>query len=69
MIIDSRLKNTYLSEFTQYEILLKKLDQTLLSYTKKKNFAYSSRIKSIESISEKIETGRYEKWDDIDEVV
>lgn len=69
MIIDPKINTKYRLEFTYYEFVLKILDQTLLSYTRKNNFAYSSRIKSIESICEKIETGRFSTWKDIDDKI
>ena len=69
MIVDPRIRTAYNNELNSYKYLLNIIDQTLLSYSKKKNFAYSSRIKSIESISEKIDTGRFKTWDEIDDKI
>ncbi len=69
MIVDPRIRTAYNNELNSYKYLLNIIDQTLLSYSKKKNFAYSSRIKTIESISEKIDTGRFKTWDEIDDKI
>lgn len=69
MIVDPRIQTAYNAEINLYKYLLNIIDQTLLSYSKKKNFAYASRIKTIESISEKIETGRFKSWEEIDDKI
>lgn len=45
------------------------IDQTILNYSLENHFAYSSRIKAVESVSEKIEGGRYKDWNSIDDFI
>ena len=66
MIIDSKLKMRYDFEEPYFEFIQNYLDQTLMNYANKNLFAYSSRVKSLSSISEKIETGRFNSWDELD---
>jgi ppGpp synthetase/RelA/SpoT-type nucleotidyltranferase len=42
--------------------------QTLLNYCDKYGFAFTWRLKTPESLAEKIETGRFSKWSDIDDL-
>ncbi|MFZ1586813.1 MAG: hypothetical protein WAT40_18755, partial [Saprospiraceae bacterium] len=45
------------------------VDQTLINYYSKNHFAYSSRIKELDSLAEKIESGRYNDWNSIDDFI
>lgn len=69
MILDSRISSKYKLYLPYFEFVQNSLDQTLMNYAKKHLFAYTSRIKKLDSISEKIETGRYSSWVDIDDFV
>lgn len=69
MIVDSRLKAKFNMQKPYYGYIQEYLDQTLLNYASKKLFAYSSRIKALDSVSEKIEGGRFTCWNDIDDLV
>lgn len=42
---------------------------SLQTYCDEHNFALVSRIKTLDSLSEKIESGRYSKWSEIDDLV
>lgn len=69
MIVDSRISSKYNLFKPYFEFIQDSLDQTLMNYSKKHLFAYSSRIKTLQSTSEKIETGRYHSWSEIDDFV
>lgn len=69
MIIDAKLKTKYDFEEPYFEYIQNYLDQTLMNYAKKNLFAYSSRIKSLSSISEKIESGRFNSWEELDDFI
>lgn len=69
MIVDAKLNGKYNLFRPYFEFIQDLLDQTLMNYSKKNLFAYTSRIKEINSISEKIETGRYSSWTDIDDFI
>ncbi|MGL5941240.1 MAG: hypothetical protein ACRC2S_12740 [Waterburya sp.] len=59
-------------KYNQYEPFIqevaKKVKETLLNFCDAKGYAFTSRIKTIESLAEKIETGRFKKWSDLDDL-
>ncbi|MBK7386742.1 MAG: hypothetical protein IPI63_08450 [Methanothrix sp.] len=46
----------------------KTVDTTVSTFCSKSGFAYINRIKTLDSLAEKIETGRFERWSDIDDL-
>jgi len=50
------------------EIIAGKVKGTLLPYCEQRGFAFASRTKTLESIAEKIETGRYPRWSALDDL-
>jgi ppGpp synthetase/RelA/SpoT-type nucleotidyltranferase len=42
---------------------------SLIAFCEQRNFPYSGRIKTIESLAEKIESGRYQKISDIEDMI
>jgi len=69
MIIPQHIKQNY-QYFEPYYYKVKEiLDQTLISFCSKNLFAYTSRIKELNSLAEKIESGRFNDWDSIDDFV
>lgn len=68
MIYPSILERKY----NEYSPFVKRVSetvkQTLVNLCEIKGYAFTSRIKSIESLAEKIETGRFKKWSDIDDL-
>ena len=68
MIYPSILERKY-DEYRPFvEEAAKKVKETLLNFSDRQGYAFISRIKSIESIAEKIETGRFKKWSEIDDL-
>ena len=68
MIYPSILERKY-NEYKPFvEEVAKKARETLLNFCDRRGYAFISRIKSIESLAEKIETGRFEKWSDLDDL-
>jgi len=59
-------------KFDFHQPYIKKLgtfvNQTLFSYCGENNFAYTYRYKTLESLAEKIETGRYNSWESLDDL-
>jgi ppGpp synthetase/RelA/SpoT-type nucleotidyltranferase len=45
-----------------------RVKSTLNKFCEEKGYAFTSRIKSIESLAEKIETGRFKKWSDLNDL-
>lgn len=68
MIIAKEIQLKYQDIIDNLKQMKKIVDTTLLTYCNKKEFAYCSRIKSIGSLAEKIESGRFLKWEDIDDL-
>ncbi len=68
MIYPSILERKY----NEYEPFVKevarRVKETLLNFSDRQGYAFISRIKSIESVAEKIETGRFEKCSNIDDL-
>jgi ppGpp synthetase/RelA/SpoT-type nucleotidyltranferase len=48
---------------------MERLKETLLAFADTRGYAVVGRLKTIESLSEKIETGRYLSWSSIDDLV
>ena len=59
-------------QYQQYlpfvEEVAKRVKSTLVNFCEQKGYAFTSRIKTIESLAEKIETGRFKKWSDLDDL-
>ncbi len=67
MIIPKEIKLKYDHWQPYIERLGELVDQTLFPYCQEYHFAYTSRCKTIESVSEKIETGRFSSWESLDD--
>ena len=68
MIYPSILERKF-NEYKPFvEVVAKKTKETLLNFCDRQGYAFTSRIKSIESVAEKIETGRFKKWSDLDDL-
>jgi ppGpp synthetase/RelA/SpoT-type nucleotidyltranferase len=69
MIIPKDIAQNY-NYLEPYFIKVKEIvDQTLINYSSQNLFAYSSRIKALDSLAEKIESGRYKDWNSVDDFV
>jgi len=69
MIIPVRILNKYKSVEPYLEPLRIRVRDTLLVICEREGFALVSRVKSLASVSEKVETGRYAAWSEIDDLV
>jgi ppGpp synthetase/RelA/SpoT-type nucleotidyltranferase len=68
MIYPSILERKY-NEYKPFvEEVSRRGKETLLNFCDRRGYAFTSRIKSIESVAEKIETGRFKKWSDLDDL-
>lgn len=68
MIYPSILDRKYNQYKPFVDEVAKKVKETLLNFCDTKRYAFTSRIKTIESLAEKIETGRFKKWSDLDDL-
>jgi ppGpp synthetase/RelA/SpoT-type nucleotidyltranferase len=67
MITPFVLSQKYNEHLKYINLLVEKVRPTVINFCEEHNFAFTSRIKTVESLAEKIETGRYNKWDDLDD--
>ena len=68
MIYPSILDRKYQEYKPFVEEVAKRVKSTLINFCEGKGYAFTSRIKSVESLAEKIETGRFKKWTDLDDL-
>jgi ppGpp synthetase/RelA/SpoT-type nucleotidyltranferase len=69
MITPARILNKYRSVEPYLAPVRDRVRDSLLVFSESKGFALVSRIKSLESVAEKVETGRFGKWAEIDDLV
>src|SRR5689334_6144814 len=69
MIVPSPVELAYSSVRPHLEALQKLVRDTLHSYADPRGYAVISRVKKLESVAEKIESGRFAAWSDIDDLV
>lgn len=68
MIYPSILDRKY-NEYKPFvKEVARQVKETLLNFCDNKGYAFTSRVKTIESLAEKIETGRFQKWSDLDDL-
>jgi ppGpp synthetase/RelA/SpoT-type nucleotidyltranferase len=59
MIYPSILERKYNEYLPFVRVVAERVKSTLVNFCESRGYAFSSRIKSIESLAEKIETGRF----------
>lgn len=69
MIIPKDIAHSYYFFLPHFVKVQEIVDQTLLNFSSSNHFAYSSRVKELDSIAEKIESGRYNDWNSIDDFI
>lgn len=68
MIVPAEVRRRFNQSAKYIELSGKKIKEQLSNYCSKNGYAFLWRVKELESISEKIETGRYSKWSDLDDL-
>lgn len=69
MITPAQILNKYRSVEPYLEPVRIRVRNTLLTLCEAEGFALVSRVKAIDSVSEKVETGRFSSWKEIDDLV
>jgi ppGpp synthetase/RelA/SpoT-type nucleotidyltranferase len=69
MVIPAEILSRYALIQPYLEPLLKIVHETLSAYCERQGFALVHRLKTMESLCEKIESGRYPNWEEIDDLV
>ena len=67
MIVSPLIKQEFERKYPYIELLYKNVRAILFTYCSNNGFAFTDRIKTMDSLSEKIETGRFNKWSDIED--
>jgi ppGpp synthetase/RelA/SpoT-type nucleotidyltranferase len=68
MIYPSILDRQYEQYLPFVKEVAKRVRETMLNFCDSNGYALTCRIKTIESLAEKIETGRFEKWSKLDDL-
>lgn len=68
MITPARILNKFRSAEPYLELVRARVRESLLVLCERDGFALVSRIKALESVCEKVETGRFASWNDIDDL-
>jgi len=68
MIYPSILDRQYEQYLPFVKEVAKRVRETMLNFCDSNGYALTSRIKTIESLAEKIETGRFKKWSELDDL-
>jgi ppGpp synthetase/RelA/SpoT-type nucleotidyltranferase len=69
MIVSNEIRSKYNLLAPHFFKMREQVDSILFNYCQNHNFAYTSRTKELNSLSEKFETGRFSSWDEIDDMV
>lgn len=67
MIVSPPIKQEFERKYPFIKILYNNVREILFNYCSNNGFAFTDRIKTVDSLSEKIETGRFKKWTDIED--
>lgn len=68
MAVPSRLLNAYSQILADLDAVERYVAQTLRPWCDDRGYPFKGRKKTIESLSEKLESGRYNAWSDIDDL-
>lgn len=68
MIYPPILDRQYQQYYPLLEAAAKQVKSTMLIFCDRKGYVLTSRIKTIESVAEKIETGRFKKWSELNDL-
>lgn len=68
MIVPARLRTLFDEAAPFVKHVQKKVRETLVGYAEQEGFAFVGRPKSLESLAEKIESGRFPGWAEIDDL-
>src|SRR6266568_86888 len=68
MPVPSRLEEAYSEARPAVEALGQYVSSTIRPWCDRNDFLFSGRIKTVESLSEKLESGRYDCWSGIDDL-
>ncbi|HEV3167561.1 MAG TPA: hypothetical protein VGZ22_26390 [Isosphaeraceae bacterium] len=68
MIVPSAIRRRFEGQGPDLASIAEQVRQTVFAYSDREGYAYAGRPKTLESLAEKIETGRFGKWSDLDDM-
>lgn len=68
MIIPREIRQKYSEHEGHLQIVAQRVRETLQAFCIKEGFVFDGRPKSLESLAEKIETGRFRSWTELDDL-
>lgn len=68
MIYPSVLERRYQEYQPFLEEVARRVKSTMLNFCENHSYAFISRVKTVESLAEKIETGRFEAWSELNDL-
>jgi ppGpp synthetase/RelA/SpoT-type nucleotidyltranferase len=68
MIAPAETQRTYAHFLPHIEYVAKQVGESLRRFCAKNSFIFDERIKTLESLAEKIETGRFQSWSQLDDL-
>ncbi len=68
LLVPHDIRSRYRGIESDLLILAEKVRDVIFNYCRNLGYAYVDRIKSVESLSEKIETGRFSSWSNLDDM-
>jgi ppGpp synthetase/RelA/SpoT-type nucleotidyltranferase len=68
MVASSELRQRFEIAMPHINALAKEVRLVLLTFCEERGFAFQSRLKTLESLAEKIEAGTYSGWSDLDDL-
>jgi hypothetical protein len=68
MLMSTALRQRYDSTTPHILAISKIVKETLLNYCEQKGYAFQCRLKEMTSLAQKIESGRYRTWYDLDDL-
>ncbi|MBN9523948.1 RelA/SpoT domain-containing protein [bacterium] len=68
MIVPTRVRRRYEKAKPHIDAVAAAVRNTVLGYCDQQGYAYVGRVKTLESLAEKIETGRFSRWSEVDDL-
>jgi ppGpp synthetase/RelA/SpoT-type nucleotidyltranferase len=68
MPVPSRVEEVYYEARPAIEAVSRYVSSTIRPWCDRNDFLFSGRLKTLDSLAEKLESGRYERWSDLDDL-
>ncbi|MFT5469079.1 MAG: ppGpp synthetase/RelA/SpoT-type nucleotidyltransferase [Verrucomicrobiales bacterium] len=68
MIIPAQVRQLYEDGERRTKLIASRVKERILPFCENKGFAFASRVKDLTSVAEKIESGRYRSWAELDDL-